>query len=261
MLAASTSYFEYRAALSLNRETFLVNHEHVVRHFVACDRDFDVIMELLREYDQYGKTQVSLAAFVMVMRRQAQVAFNHVSEYQAHQGWVMFRFVVELALFIGMFIDDRRNFELWMNKHNDLKGYMKAFQGKQFCPKALKNSTRIRSVHKFMNDHYLHVNPSYFYRHLSLKEGDTESRFNLTLAYSEEQYDTYVSSIAMVHLLALIQDSMWATIGEVYYPNRCARELSLRSVRREYSALVEKAAAERDDYREVLTRLGAWEVR
>ncbi len=260
MTKPESDFFTYRAVLSKNRELFLLNHEDVVSVFVDCDRHFELMKELLCEQDRNGETQVTLAAFSMLMQRQSRIAFNLVSEYQVYQGWVMFRFVVEIALFIGMFIDDRNNFEIWRNKNRNPKEYMKTFQGKNFCPKCLHNSEKIRRTLKRMNDDHLHVNPDYFYRSVGLSSGSYVPMINLKVAYTDNQRDAHVNAVAMLHILALIQESLWKTFLDKLYPNQPLKALGLMKVRETFLARVERFVCEKQEYGEILNELGAWGV-
>ena len=253
-----SGYFQYRSILSQNRETYLVNNRDLIELFVGCDENFGRMMLLLSEHDRNNKTQVTLVAFVMLMQRQAHVAFNHFSEYQSFQGWVVFRFAIEITLFIGMFIDDKKNFTIWQQKNEDQKKYMQTFQGKNFNPECLRDNGKLRHALKRMNDEYLHVNPNYFYRSIGLQNSTISPLIDLKADYIDDQYESHINSIAMIHLLAFAQETLWDAFLNNFYPNHPLKTLGLADLKQSLQPKVE-LVSKNPLHKELLQDFGAWD--
>jgi hypothetical protein len=170
---------EYVAARDANRAHFAEAYPYAVEAFNAAFSAFGTLGEQLRTgRDATGKSHISLAPFYFILQRQTAIAFDAVSANQAYAAWVAVRTGVESSLIIGKWVDDKRNADIWERRFVDRKAYQAAYQGKALRSTSLPRSDEIQGALTAINDRFLHPNPEYYKRHLTMKPTPTVRSLN-----------------------------------------------------------------------------------
>jgi hypothetical protein len=199
---------EYRESLQSSRQWFEKNHGRVNESFQLLDEGFNSLAALLREgRDTDGHSHISLAPFLLLMQRQSFVALDALSSMQAYQAWVLLRPGLECALIMGKWMDDIANYHIWINRLQDPEAYRNTYSGKKTVSKSLPRSRDLQQVLKAINDSFVHPNPEYYARHItlnSLEAGETKVR----LDFFDDHDVHWATVLALLHLLILTQASL-----------------------------------------------------
>lgn len=206
----------YRAALTYNREVFLIEHGELVKALSTIDDNFSALIEVLRtRRDANGKSYVSLIPFVFLLERQSHAAFDAFAAYQSYQGWVLLRPGIEALLIIGKWVDDPANATIWQNRKRDWRAYHKAYSGPSLRSNSLASSDRIQSVLSKVNDDFVHANPDYYDRHL--KVGVEEPGcVSFWLGYFDEDVPQEAHVLAFLHLLLVMQEALASLLAHLF---------------------------------------------
>lgn len=253
-----SSLIQYRAAVKQNCEVFLVNHTIDFTTFSRIDRSFDELLHLIHgRRTAEGKSQFSLLPMLMLMQRQARVAFDAMSTCQSYQAWVMLRVALEAALVVGKWFDDSKNVEIWKNRVEDPGAYQHAFSGRKLCSSSLHRSSDLQRVLRRVNDLYVHPNPDYCLRHLrSLSVGQDERVLALHYFDSESELEAHV--VSFLHLLIIIQDSIAKLLMSLFQDLQV--DVGLESFESVYAERAQVAAAQSVPIQALLTELGLWKL-
>jgi hypothetical protein len=209
-------FAEYLDAKETNRKAFAEAYPAVIDAFEVSVRAFSALGEQLRTgRDFNNKTHVSLAPFFLILQRQSMVAYDVISTRQAYQAWVSIRTGIESALIIGKWVDDKSNADIWENRFEDPKPYRKVYQGSGLESKALPNSGSIRSALSHINDLFLHPNPRYYYRHLSMKDLP-DKMISLEIDFFDTEDEVSLAILGVLHLVAYVQDSLAAMFASLF---------------------------------------------
>lgn len=246
----------YRSRLSYNREVFLAEHAPLIKAFGVVDANFEVLVQpVTTRRDIRGRSLVSLGPFLLLMQRQSRAAFEAFSVFQGYQGWVLARPGVESALIIGKWLDDDENAKLWEARHVDRKSYSKAYTGAALRSDSLPNSAWIQSVLSRINDTFVHANPEYYLRHLSVAPSDP-GHTEVQLAYFDDNITLVANVLAFLRLVLVLQVEL-ATAFHIHYGQevelRCTIDILEKQFRRTAETVSKSAAA-----REILSDLGGW---
>ena len=237
---------EYRAALARNRDIFLIEHGRLLKAFSCILENFEPMFERLSTArDLSGKSQVSLIPFVALLQRQVTAAFEAFASFQSFHGWVIVRPGIEAALVVGKFIDDRKFFEIWMNRIADRKAYRKSFTGAALISKSLPSSASIQAVLSKVNDDFVHANPEYYYRHLELTAQGTD-QLNIAVTYFDDNANHLAHTLAFLHLVLMIQESLAGLLNGLYgqpVKLRFSAEGFRKDFRKELEVAVSKVAS------------------
>lgn len=248
---------EYRAALQLNREVFLLNYPYFFYAFRGIDANFLKIVNIVaHQRDNHGHAHVSFVPFLLLMQRQARHAFEALCSHQAYGAWVLVRPAIEAALMIGKWVDSPRNAGIWKNRLEDPKAYQKAYSGKKLRSRSLPRSDSIQRVLSMINDRYVHANPEYYYRHVVAEHLD-EAHFGLLLNYFDDDVEVKGHAFAFLHLLILIQDSMLEMLRTLF-PSAKQESMGLSEFEKELSTKAREHLQEVPDARSVIEEFGLW---
>ena len=203
-----SAFEEYRKSVEESRAWFLRQHGAVVKSFDLLNSGFNELGRCLQlGITAQNKSHVSLAPLLMICQRQSFLALESLSTQQAYQAWVLIRPGIESVLVMGKWMDDRKNHDIWANRHQNLQEYVKEYSGKSLRSSALPNSGAIQRSLKSINDNFTHPNSDYYFRHVKLKEMDAEN-YTLSLLYFDDENFHWASVLAMIHLLIVTQDSL-----------------------------------------------------
>lgn len=199
---------EYRAAIELNRQIFLLQRAHIVHAFLGlydyCDQ---VTRRLQTGRTREDKTYVSFIPFMLLMQRQAMNAFESLSSARSYDAWLVFRPGLESPLIIGKWIDDPALAELWSHKDVRFREYTKAYSGKALISKALPRATDIQKTLSRLNDDFVHANDRYYARHTRMEDAPHDSVF-LKVVFTDDDDDAEAHSLAFLHLFSVVLDSV-----------------------------------------------------
>lgn len=247
---------KYRAALSENREVFLLNHHDAIQTFNRIDKNFELLIEAVsKNRDQYGKTYVSFLPLIALMQRQSRSAFEALSSFQAYQAWVLLRVALEIPLIMGKWIDDRVNVKVWKQRLERPGPYRKAYTGKALRSKSLPNSAEIQKVLSRVNDRFIHANPDYCHRHSEWSPLQ-DQQVGYQLDYFDDQDHAKLHILAILHLLVFVQESLLGLLNSLF-PDIMVATMGLESFRTLYRKDADHEA-ESDESREILSNLGLW---
>lgn len=195
---------DYRANLQKNSDVFLFNFKEEFAAFgeiVDCiDRFLSVIST---HHTVEGKSILDFVPFLAYIERQYLSSFQAFATYQSYQGWVALRPAIESALIMGKWRDDKKNSEIWLEHESNWKAYNSVYMGRSLVSESLPDSAMIQGALKLLNDRYLHVNPSYYSRHLgsrSLPQGD----FYIEVLLTDPQDDLELGLYCYLHLTIFI---------------------------------------------------------
>jgi hypothetical protein len=199
---------QYRASLESSRTWFLEHHGAVVQSFQVLDDGFALLLTALQVgRDGNDKTHISLAPLLMILQRQSFVALDALSSMQAYQAWVLVRPGLECALFMGKWMDDVANYQVWYRRFEDPQLYRRTFSGKALQSNSLPRSSELQGALKGINDSFAHPNQDYYLRHIGMTElesGDIEFK----LRFFDEDSFHRASVLSLLHLLIVTQDSI-----------------------------------------------------
>jgi len=250
---------EYQSVRSYNREVFFIEHADLVKAFVATDNNFNTLIRLPATMrDGNGSSHVALIPFVFLLQRQAQSAFEALTAFQSYQAWVLLRPGIEAALIIGKWVDDPKNAEIWKNRENDPKPYQKSYTGKALRSKSLPNSEPIQGVLRKINDDFVHANPEYYKRHLTVAPGHPEY-VKMLLQYFDDDSLLLVNVFAFLHTLLIVQQALLSLFNKLFSCNESLPsplELFIRT----YEEKIDKRAGSAEEHRRILKELGMWKV-
>jgi len=161
---------DYASKQVRNRETFLLNYGN----------DFGVFDYLIKALysnwsrlgkgkDKNGYSQAGLLLFANILTRHAIFGFQHIASYQSFLAWLTFRPGLEAFLILGNFVEDPKNAKIWKERHSNRKAYQKAFSGKSLVSKSFLRSHEIQKVLSRLNDDFMHPNPDFTYRDMSMR--------------------------------------------------------------------------------------------
>lgn len=254
-------FLEYCDALACNRNVFLSEHSDLFKAFITIDSNFQEIVRLPQTHrDSKDKSHVSLIPFLFLLQRQARTAFDVMSAKQSYQAWLLLRPGIEAALIIGKFVDDPNNAAVWRNRDENRKTYQKTFTGEYLQSQSLSNSDQIQTVLKTINNRFVHVNPHYYQRHLTINR--TEDTVNVRLNYFENdslQNDSLqvVNALAFLHLLLVVQEALLALFNQLFGTN-ASLPSSLANLIHTYGERMKTFAEANMEYKAVLSDLGGW---
>lgn len=199
---------EYRASLDGMRNHFLAQQPMVVEAFRILGSGFDALSEALQHgRDSDDKTHVSLAPLLFILQRQVFVALDALSSQQAYQAWVLLRPGIECPLIMGKWMDDVRNYHIWVERRSNPKAYRDTYSGRGIISTSLPRAADIQAALKAINDSFLHPNPDYYSRHTRLRELDGGS-IELKVEFFDDESFHWSSVLAILHLLIVVQESI-----------------------------------------------------
>lgn len=247
----------FRAAIERNRQIFSLQRPYAYFAFFGICELFQKIGRRLQTgRDTNGKPHVGLLPFLLIIQRQAMSAFETLATCRSYEAWVPARAGLESALTMGKWVDDPENAAIWDSRHTRKKEYIKTFSGQGIVSISLPRSADIRGVLDRLNDEFVHANEPYYSRHTTA-EPLPDGNIFLRLEFFDDDDDREAHSLAFLHLMALIADSLDAMLANKL-PETGAHKPSLDRVK---EALREHASRIRDvdpAHDTTLSQLGLW---
>ena len=252
---------EYRESLRSSREWFDKNLGRVNDSFQVLDNGFNSLATLLREgRDAEGHSHISLAPFLLLMQRQSFVALDALSSMQAYQAWVLLRPGLECALIMGKWLDDVGNYHIWLKRYEDPQAYQRAYSGKRMASRSLPRAKDLQQVLKAINDSFVHPNPEYYVRHMtvkSLEAGETELR----LDFFDEHEFHWASVLGLLHLLIVTQVSLGKMLDDRFVNVGIEHEhFGLAGFEAQHGGQAAAVAAVGVRERHIIRDLGLWDL-
>lgn len=251
------SVIRYEAALFANRRVFLLNHPWAFFTYYKLHETFTKLGDVLSKgRTESGKSYVGLIPFLLIMQRQSVNAFLSLTSPQSFQAWVLLRPCLEATLMAGKWVDDPANAIVWRNRETNRKAYSNTYQGKALRSRSLPRSAEIQMVLKTINDDFLHANPRYYDRHTKMDVLD-EDTFFMKLEYFDEEQDYIPHTLAFLHLICIVQDSLSRMIaGDIVDQSPIPAGLS--DLEATLQPRVDEFLSKHPDRRPVIEELGIW---
>jgi hypothetical protein len=248
---------EYRSVLGYNREVFLTKYPFAVADFERIDRNFPEIAGPLHSgRDRHGDSHAGLLPFFLLMQRQGRSAFQALSSFQSYEAWLLLRPGIESALICGKWVDDPKAARIWADRRLKPKPYRKEYQGTALQSRSLPLSREIQAVLAKINDDFVHPNPDYYQRHLSLKPID-QRHVGVTLGYFDDEPHAEASLYSFLHLMLTIQGALRDMLSN-YFRTLNALDLGHGPFASEYEPRVTALAKAHPEVNDTLKNLGLW---
>ncbi len=116
---------------------------------------------------------------------------------------------------IGKWLDDPSTFEVWKRRSEEPGAYRDTFTGKKLRSGSLDRSPDLQSVLSRINDDFMHANPTYYRRHMGMIRAQG-SDVTLRIQYFDDAADHQSHVYAFLHLLLVLQESLWRMWAHVY---------------------------------------------
>jgi hypothetical protein len=251
---------EYRSVLSYNRETFLIKYPFAVADFERIDRNFsDIAQPLHSGRDRHEHSHAGLLPSFLLMQRQCRSAFQSLSSFQSYEAWLLLRPAIESALICGKWIDDPKNARIWADRRAKPKPYRKEYRGTALQSRSLPLSREIQAVLAKINDDFVHPNPEYYQRHLSLQPLD-DRYVGVTLGYFDDEPQAEASVYSLFLLILTVQGALRDMLGS-YFPTLNSLDLGHGPFAAEYEPRVTALAKTHPSVHDTLKNLGLWGLR
>jgi len=251
---------EYAATQVKNREIFLLNYGKDFRKFsYQLDALVNVWSRIGVGKDLKGRSHAGLLPFFNILRRHAIFGFQHIATYQSFVAWLTFRPGLEALLVLGKFVDNPPNAKIWSDWLTNHKAYLGLFQGKSLISKSLPRSSDFRKVLTRLNDDFMHPNPSFTYRDMSIRESGQE--LSLEIDFFDVGSDIHEGHLlAYLNLIDLILLASESLVNDLYgtLPDaRCVRNTFAEAEASRATGLAIRNSAAR----KVMEELGLWRFR
>ncbi len=253
-LAGFSGYLDARAS---NQTLFLGTNTQIVQSFEVAARSSRLLGTILTSArDRNGKTHVGLAPFFLIFERATLAAFEALSTNQGFQAWVSVRPGIEAALIIGKWATDPVNASIWRERNKSPGKYRETYAGKALGKSILPLAEDIALALKMINDHYLHPNPDYVFRHLQM-EGKPGGDVEMRLEFFDDSNDVALGVLGVTHLVVTIQDSL-ARMFTSLFVDTIVLHVGLDSLRRSAGEWARQTMRICPFYRDGLQKMGLW---
>ena len=250
----------YRAAISQNRETFLLNYKTEFAAFELFDKIFShFVAGLSSSKTPQAKTDAQWIPFLPIMQRSTRSAFDHLSAYQSSQAWIALRPFVEAALILGKWADDPQNATLWISRNsgkNARKLYQDAYSSDSLRSLRLPGSDAIRQVLSRIGDEFLQTNLHYYTNAFTFSENNSRQTA-LRMDLMDDTGDHRAHVYAFLHLIWFVMHSV-GRMFETQWGAKPEFRVDLGKMEQEFAATVISIARQNEVHRTVLTQLGLW---
>lgn len=248
---------EYIEAREKNRRHFELAYPYATQAFETVTTAFGILGEQLRTgQDREGKTHVSLAPFFLIVVRQTMTAFDALSANQAYAAWAAMRTAIESALIMGKWVDNPDNARIWERRFKDPRAYASTFQGRALRSSSLPNSAAIQRALSHLNDRYLHPNPIYYFRHLSLHDQPSGETV-MDLQFFDDDLNVAVGVLGILHLVASVQDGLAEMFANLFVD--VARvDIALADLRSKSAEFRRATGSSTPDAEWTLVNIGLW---
>ena len=254
-----SEYLTYGSKLSYNREVFLTNY----REELAMFEESNALLQNMGSFisktrDINGNSHVSLLFLIGIIERQARIAFDCITRYQAFTAWITFRPAVESLLIIGKFIDNPRNAEIWINRKQYKKEFKKEFTGKGLIPSSFALAKKFRRLLTKINDEFVHSNWNYLkknYQQIPINSGTA-----FLIPYIDEDFFEHSAFLySFLHIYRLMIVSIGQALGPKF-GNKGKMQIDHKIMERVLAPKVEKLASEHPGLVNILETFGLYKL-
>ena len=259
-MSPTDDILRHRAAISQNRETFLLNYRMEFAAFDQFDKIFGHFAASLGSGGApHQKGDSQLVPFLPIMQRSARSAFDHLAAYQSCQAWIALRPFVESSLIMGKWIDDPQNAAIWINRNagkNARKQYQDAYTGDSLRSQHLPVSDPIRQVLSRIGDEFLQTDLRYYTHAITFTEFNSRQAA-LRMDAMDDAGDHRAHLYAFLHLIWFVMHSV-GRMFEGKYGAKPDFRVDLGKIEQEFTPTVVAIARQNEVHRNVLTQLGLW---
>jgi len=256
-----SEYLTYSSKVKYNREVFLLNYGKEIRIFEENNLLLHGLGELIaaKKKGDDGRLYINLLPLVLIIERQAIIAFDCISRYQSYAAWMIFRPALESLLFIGKFIDDPKNAKIWKCKEENFNEYLERFQGKALISKSLPHAEEYQRLLSKINDEYVHANYVYFEKNSIVRPFDSE-KFYLNFQYIDDDFLEHKSSLfSFLHTYRLMVVSLGKALA-LKFEGENIVNIEFEGMEKELKQNVIELIKERPDLRKKCRIYGFWDV-
>ncbi len=250
----------HRAAISQNREMFLLNYQTEFAAFDQFDKIFGRFAAGLGSGGApHPNSEFQLGPFLSIMQRSARSAFDHLAAYQSCQAWIALRPFVESSLIMGKWIDDPQNATIWINRNtgkNARKQHQDTYTGDSLRSQHLPASDTIRQVLSRLGDEFLQTDLRY-YTHAITFTGNNARQAALRTNAMDDAGDHRAHLYAFLHLIWFVMHSV-GRMFEGKYGAKPEFRVDLGKIEMDFTPTVVAIARQNEARLNVLTQLGLW---
>lgn len=246
----------YDAALSQNRQQFLLAFKAEFESFDALDRLFP---RFAAAAGRAEKASYRLGPFLQIMQRETRNAFESLAAGQSCVAWCLLRPVIEAPLIMGKWLDDPQNAVLWLSRNSGKtarKEYQDAYSGDRQKPHSLPHGEAIRGLLSRLGDDFLQTNPRYYARPPSFAP-DAPRSAGAAPDYADDPADHRAHVYALLHALWFIMRSTGQMLA-AGYGDRPELHVDLVAMERSFAAAAISIARGNEVHKNVLVNLGLW---
>ncbi len=249
---------DYRHRRAYNRDASALLFPSAFHAFATTDGTLSTLIAAIPgARDETGHAHVGLLPFLMLLQRQSRMAFDLLAEGQAYQAWMLFRPGLEAGLIVGKWLDDPHNADVWEHRKDDPKAYKAAYWGKGLVTATLPRSEDLRAVLSRLNDDFMHPNPDYVWRHMTMEDAGQD--LALWCNYFDDQLSTEMHLYSFLHVYLVLIDALVAAIGAKLASVR-AIDCHLDEFERAFRGRVDALRQAHTERAHLLADLGLWSV-
>jgi hypothetical protein len=248
---------QYTEALEGNRRRFSDAHTSVRDAFQILDSAMEMLVTFARD-PRAPQPGLNVIPMLWLLRRQTFIALDSLASQQAYQAWVSIRPGLEAALIIGRWFDHPHLRTTWEQRWKDPEAYRRAYSGTKLQSSALPRSAEFQTSLGLINDHFLHPNPSYAFRHLKATKRE-DSSIELEFNYFDDSSFHWASVLALLHLLISVSDSMGLMLAARSRNHSvCSDAFGFLAFQSDHAVAVSAAAAAGTLEAFILHSIGLW---
>jgi len=240
-----------------NRETFLLNYGNDFSAFDYLIKTlFSNWSRLGKGKDKNGDSHAGLLLFANILTRHAIFGFQHIVSYQSFLAWLTFRPGLEAFLMLGKIFEDPQNAKIWKERHSNRKAYQKTFSGKSLVSSSFPRSQEIRKVLSRLNDDFMHPNPDFTYRDMSIQNHGSSYLVEIQFFdVSPEIHEAHLLAyLNLLEILATESENLVNKLFDEIVPKPTS-EISFESSARQRAT---ELSIENSVAKKVMEELGLW---
>jgi hypothetical protein len=237
---------------------FKANYPAILKAFEVTVANSNRLGQLLAiGRDAEGHSHVSLFPLYLIFQRQTMLAFESLVAGQAYNAWVTIRPGIEAALIMGKWVASPANADIWEDRDKNPKLYQATYQGPALGKGALPQGELIRQALKGINDHFVHPNPSYSYRHLRFEEGNRED-YRIHLNFFDSASDVELGLVGLLHLAIVTQDALAEMFAGLFQAPRL--DMGRQDFEEKAASFVDTVSLRGPYFVWALRTIGLWDV-
>ncbi|MCK4329814.1 hypothetical protein KAX02_08220 [candidate division WOR-3 bacterium] len=261
----------YRTVLTYNREYFLLIYGYEFKIFEFMDLQLNSIsQQLARQKSKKTQLKNEILPFLQIIVKQGRNAFELLSQYQSNDAWLTLRPAIESILYIGKFLDNHSNFELWMARRELWKNrdknrekwdsYRKQFIRDNLISKSIQKSTEFLELLNKINNEFAHANYSYYEKSFRIRPV-AKNEYYMIFPFIDENPDVHMAYVfAFIHMYYCIIKSLLDAFNKHYHLQlRLRKEISY-GIENKLKLKTIELTKKKSELIEICKTLGLWEI-